>query len=58
MGEQSEERIVRVGLMDRIQAEVKDGLQAGDTIIVPSTTKKPSSGNSGGGRFGGGGPRL
>jgi macrolide-specific efflux system membrane fusion protein len=56
-GNDSQERIVHVGLMDRLQAEVKDGLQAGETIIIPSLSKKPTSGNAGGGRFGGG-PRL
>jgi len=57
-----EERVIHVGLMDRTQAEVKDGLAVGEQVILPSLTAPAPSGGAkpqgGGGARGGGGPRL
>ena len=59
-----EDKIIHVGLMDRINAEVKDGLNENDEVMI--AVKKPAGtgagkGNSNGmgsGGMGGGGPRL
>lgn len=50
-----EERTIHVGLMDRTEAEVRDGLVAGEQIVLPPVSQ-PASGNSGQGFRGG--PRL
>ncbi|MFH1159005.1 MAG: efflux RND transporter periplasmic adaptor subunit [Pseudomonadota bacterium] len=42
-GGRPEDRVIHVGLMDRTQAEVRDGIKAGERIILPS---QPSSGSS------------
>lgn len=55
-----EERLVRIGLSDRTNAEIREGLQAGDEVSV--AIRPPAAGGQrqrGGGGMGmGGGPRL
>lgn len=50
--------LVHVGLMDRTNAEIRDGLNEGDEVVIPAK-QQAASGNKrqGGGRMGGG-PRL
>lgn len=55
-GRTPQETLVHIGLMDRSSAEVRDGLQAGDKLVLPlpaaSKTQTPGMGRMGGG------PRL
>lgn len=54
----AQDRTVHVGLSDRTRVEIRDGLSAGDEVIVPSRAK-PAGGNKGGGLPPGmAGPRL
>lgn len=58
-GKSVSEKIVHIGLMDRSVAEVRDGLVAGDKVVLPSSTggTPASTQNKGGARMMGG-PRL
>ena len=49
------ERVVHIGLMDRVMAEAKSGLKAGDQVIIPAAQVKAAT-QGGMGRMGG--PRL
>lgn len=49
------ERVIQIGLMDRVMAEVKSGLKAGDQVVIPTAQVKPQT-QQGMGRMGG--PRL
>jgi macrolide-specific efflux system membrane fusion protein len=53
-GQGSADRIVYVGLMDRTQAEIRDGLTIGDRIVVPQAPASQESRRSGSRRM----PRL
>ncbi len=54
-GKVQAERVVHIGLMDRVMAEAKSGLKAGDQVVIPAAQVK--AGTQGGmGRMGG--PRL
>jgi macrolide-specific efflux system membrane fusion protein len=53
--------LVHVGLMDRTNAEIRDGLNEGDEVVITTRQSQTSSSNrQAGGRPGGmgGGPRL
>lgn len=54
-GKVQAERVIQVGLMDRVMAEVKSGLKAGDQVVIPAAQVKPQT-QQGMGRMGG--PRL
>jgi len=57
---QVQERPVEVGVMNRTQAEIKSGVQAGEQVVVndmPTPTRSNARQGGGGGRLGGG-PRL
>lgn len=54
-GKDTQETVVHIGLMDRVQAELVSGLALGDKVILPSATVKP---NGAGGAGRGGMPRL
>ncbi len=47
-----EERTIHVGLMDRTEAEIRDGLVVGEQIVLPPASQ-PASGNGGQGFRGG-----
>jgi macrolide-specific efflux system membrane fusion protein len=56
-----EERLIHVGLQTRTQAEVKEGLQEGEQLLVKRSAASPAQNNSaqrGGMRRFMGGPRL
>jgi macrolide-specific efflux system membrane fusion protein len=57
-----EERVVQVGLMTRVLAEIKSGLNEGEKVLVPETAEKPAGNRQQGGGGGRGGigrtPRL
>jgi hypothetical protein len=44
------ERTVHIGLMDRTKAEIRDGLNLGDRIILPQAQPVESNRRSGGTR--------
>lgn len=52
------QRTVQIGLTDRTQAEIKDGLAMGDVVEIPDRTKPGSSRGGGGIPPGMTGPRL
>ncbi len=54
-GKAQVERVIQIGLMDRVMAEVKSGLKAGDQVVIPAAQVKPQT-QQGMGRMGG--PRL
>jgi macrolide-specific efflux system membrane fusion protein len=57
----TEPSIIRIGLMDRTNAEVKSGLNEGDTVIIAAAPVKKDAAQGGQRRMGGpggGGPRL
>lgn len=54
-GKESIEKMVYIGLMDRSFGEVKEGLSAGDKVVLPASAA-PKSAQGGMGRMGG--PRL
>jgi macrolide-specific efflux system membrane fusion protein len=54
-GKVQAERVIQIGLMDRVMAEVKSGLKAGDQVVIPAAQVKPQT-QQGMGRMGG--PRL
>lgn len=52
------EKIVHIGLMDRSFAEVRDGLSAGDRVMLPQAAPASQQQKQGGGMGRMGGPRL
>jgi outer membrane receptor protein involved in Fe transport len=50
----AESRDVTVGLVTSTEAEIKSGLQSGDTVAIGTVADQNATTNSGGGLFGGG----
>jgi macrolide-specific efflux system membrane fusion protein len=53
-----EERTIHIGLMDRMSAEVRDGLSTGEQVVLPSAQPSSAAPKTSGGQGFRGGPRL